>query len=57
MLSDCDLHVGHRLQDVCRTRTKAKALKDMLAWCLTDGQKMSEKLGYVPLPDKVVNNW
>ena len=32
---------------------KAKALKDVLAWGLTDGQKMSEPLGYVPLPDKV----
>jgi phosphate transport system substrate-binding protein len=31
----------------------AKTLKDVLSWCLGDGQKMSEKLGYVPLPDAV----
>jgi phosphate transport system substrate-binding protein len=33
---------------------KAKSLRSVLAWCLADGQKMSEKLGYVPLPDEVV---
>lgn len=33
---------------------KAKALKEVLRYCLTDGQKVSELLGYVPLPEKVV---
>jgi ABC-type phosphate transport system substrate-binding protein len=32
---------------------KANALKDVLAYCLTDGQKISESLGYIPLPDEV----
>jgi phosphate transport system substrate-binding protein len=33
---------------------KAKALKDTLNWCLTEGQKESESLGYIPLPGAVV---
>jgi phosphate transport system substrate-binding protein len=33
---------------------KAQALKDVLTYCLTDGQKQSESLGYIPLPDVVV---
>ena len=32
---------------------KGQALKDVLAYCLTDGQKESEALGYIPLPVKV----
>ena len=32
---------------------KAKILKDVLQYCLTDGQKDSEQLGYVPLPSAV----
>ena len=32
---------------------KAAALKDVLAYCLTEGQKASEPLGYIPLPDSV----
>jgi phosphate transport system substrate-binding protein len=32
---------------------KAAALKTMLNWCLTDGQKLSESLYYVPLPEPV----
>lgn len=32
---------------------KAKALKDVFEYCLTEGQKSSEKLGYVPLPASV----
>ena len=32
---------------------KAAALKDVLAYCLTDGQKVSEELGYIPLPGVV----
>ena len=33
---------------------RQKALKEVLTWCLTDGQKQSESLGYIPLPDSVV---
>jgi phosphate transport system substrate-binding protein len=33
---------------------KAAALRDLLTWCATDGQKMSEAMGYIPLPDSVV---
>jgi phosphate transport system substrate-binding protein len=32
---------------------KAEALKKLLDWCATDGQKLSEGLYYVPLPDAV----
>jgi phosphate transport system substrate-binding protein len=32
---------------------KAATLKDVLAYCLTDGQKDSEALGYIPLPSRV----
>jgi phosphate transport system substrate-binding protein len=33
---------------------KKKAIKDFLAWMLTDGQKMTEALSYAPLPKAVV---
>ena len=33
---------------------KAKVLRDVLTWCVTDGQKQSDELGYIPLPEKVV---
>jgi ABC-type phosphate transport system substrate-binding protein len=33
---------------------KAKALVDFISWAITDGQKFANKLGYVPLPDQVV---
>ncbi|MGA2259667.1 MAG: phosphate ABC transporter substrate-binding protein PstS [Thermoguttaceae bacterium] len=32
---------------------KGNALKEVLTYCLTDGQKESEALGYIPLPAKV----
>jgi phosphate transport system substrate-binding protein len=32
---------------------KGAALKDVLNYCLTEGQKSSEELGYIPLPDAV----
>jgi phosphate transport system substrate-binding protein len=32
----------------------ADAIKALAAWCLTDGQKLSSELGYLPLPDSVV---
>lgn len=34
---------------------KAKALKDMLNWSLTQGQQYSTQLGYIPLPSSVVS--
>src|SRR5215467_10029466 len=33
---------------------KAKSLVDFIKWAITDGQKFSSNLGYVPLPDQVV---
>jgi phosphate transport system substrate-binding protein len=33
---------------------KAKALKDVITYGLTEGQKTSPDLGYIPLPDAVV---
>ncbi len=32
---------------------KSKAIKDLLTYCLTEGQKKSDSLGYIPLPDAV----
>ncbi len=33
---------------------KVESIKKMLEYCLTKGQQMSEKLGYIPLPENVV---
>jgi phosphate transport system substrate-binding protein len=33
---------------------KAEALKGLIKYCLTDGQQISGEMGYVPLPDNVV---
>lgn len=33
---------------------KVEVLKDVLRYCLTEGQGMSEQLGYIPLPESVV---
>jgi len=33
---------------------KAAALRELVDYCLTDGQKMSAAMGYIPLPDTVV---
>ncbi|NBR47706.1 phosphate ABC transporter substrate-binding protein PstS, partial [bacterium] len=33
---------------------KLKALKDFINWSLVEGQKFSEELGYIPLPESVV---
>jgi len=35
-------------------KAKSKALRDLINYGLTDGQKESEALGYVPLPPEVV---
>jgi phosphate transport system substrate-binding protein len=34
--------------------SKAEAIRNIVKYCLTDGQKMSAKMGYIPLPDNVV---
>ncbi len=34
--------------------TKAEAIKAMLEWALTEGQKTSAELGYIPIPTDVV---
>ncbi len=33
---------------------KAAALRELVDYCLTEGQKMSEAMGYIPLPANVV---
>jgi phosphate transport system substrate-binding protein len=33
---------------------KAQTIRDVVQYCLTDGQNMSVKLGYIPLPAEVV---
>jgi phosphate transport system substrate-binding protein len=33
---------------------KAETIRNIVKYCLTDGQKMSGKMGYIPLPDNVV---
>jgi phosphate ABC transporter phosphate-binding protein len=37
------------------TQEKGQALVDFLYWAITDGQRFSSELQYVPLPDEVVN--
>lgn len=32
---------------------KAEALRNLLQWCLTEGQQFSQELGYVPLPSEI----
>ncbi len=33
---------------------KAAALRQMVEYCLTDGQKMAAQMGYIPLPESIV---
>jgi len=33
---------------------KAEVLRDLFTWCATDGQKISEEAGYIPLPESTV---
>ncbi len=37
-----------------RAPERAEALRKMVEYCLTEGQKISEKAGYIPLPENVV---
>lgn len=43
---------------MCRKKyddpAKAQAIKDVLTYCLTEGQSISRELGYIPLPEKIV---
>ncbi len=34
---------------------KAEILKEFLTWCLTNGQRYAEELGYAPLPSSLAN--
>jgi len=34
--------------------TKASAMRAMVEYCLSEGQKVADQLGYIPLPEKVV---
>lgn len=36
-------------------KNKAKAMRDMIEFSLTEGQKMADALGYIPLPQSVVD--
>ena len=51
-LSDRQLHVAPLLQE--RRRAKSAALKELVKYCLTDGQKVSGEMGFIPLPETVV---
>ncbi len=33
---------------------KVAAIHDIIKYCLTEGQKMSDRMGYIPLPENVV---
>lgn len=33
---------------------KAEVLRDLVEYCLTDGQKIANRYGYIPLPDNVI---
>ena len=37
-----------------RDQNKAKNLVDFINWAITDGQQFAPDLGYVPLPEQVV---
>ncbi len=41
--------------DKYQDQNKAQALKNVIDWAVTDGQKYSQELGYVPLPESVVD--
>jgi phosphate transport system substrate-binding protein len=33
---------------------KAAALRRMITYCLDEGQKISDRFGYIPLPENVI---
>ena len=34
---------------------KAAALRELVDYCLTEGQKMSTQMGYIPLPENIAS--
>jgi phosphate transport system substrate-binding protein len=42
------------LQKKYADAAKLKALKEFITWGLTDGQKLATELGYIPLPESVI---
>jgi phosphate transport system substrate-binding protein len=42
------------LYDQYDNRETASTLKDVIVWGLTDGQRVAEQMGYIPLPDTIV---
>jgi phosphate transport system substrate-binding protein len=34
---------------------KSTAMRELVDWCLTEGQKMSTQMGYIPLPEGVAS--
>jgi phosphate transport system substrate-binding protein len=34
---------------------KANFARDLVEYCITDGQKIADKMGYIPLPEPVVD--
>ena len=50
------LHLKHKEQSTnpSMNQQKAKSVADFISWAITDGQKFSEPLGYVPLPAPVI---
>ena len=55
----CDIDDSHianglkQLKNLNKPEVTA-GLRKMVEWAITDGQKMADPLGYVPLPEKVV---
>ena len=49
-VSDRHLHLAALLQEVRRRRRSATTLKAVIRYGLSDGQKFSDELGYIPLP-------
>ena len=45
---------------LCRRQNTSKEVADEIKtvakWCLQDGQKLSAELGYIPLPEAVVQH-
>jgi len=35
-------------------KDRAKAARDLIEYCLTEGQKSADAMGYIPLPENVV---
>lgn len=33
---------------------KAKAVKEVVEWCVTEGEKFAEEIGYIALPEDAI---